>query len=202
MLKKLLFIFLIPSLALAAEFVEGTDYQVVPSIETAASNTNKPSVTEFFSYGCPWCYKIEAPFNAWTSSLGKEVQINKVPVVFKPEWDVYAKAYYTAKTLAMTDKLSPVIFKAVQETKQPLTSNQAMVNLFVAEGVDKEIAKSAMENSPTIETKVKNGMYLMGQYQISAVPAFVINHKYKTDLQMAKSPERLIEIMSYLVRKG
>ncbi|RUR12888.1 thiol:disulfide interchange protein DsbA/DsbL [Legionella sp. km772] len=199
MLRKLVgLVVLIPSLVFAADFVEGKDYKVVAP---ASIEQNKmPMVTEFFSYGCPWCYRIESPFAQWSLNLNKNATINKVPVVFQPNWDLYAKAFYTAKTLALSDKLNPMLFKAIQDDKK-LNSKQDMINFFVANGVDREIAKSAFENSPTIDMRVKNGMELMAHYQINAVPAFVVNNKYKTDLQMAGTPERLFEIMNYLLKK-
>lgn len=33
--------------------------------------------------------------------------------------------------------------------------------------------------------KIQEGNVIMGRMRINAVPAFVVNHKYKTDLQMA-----------------
>ncbi|MCW8445359.1 thiol:disulfide interchange protein DsbA/DsbL [Fluoribacter gormanii] len=203
MLKKLIAIFfLLPAMALAASFVEGKDYQIV-SNPNATNNKNKaPMIEEFFSYGCPWCYKIEAPLNSWVSKMGNNIQFERVPVVFKPSWELYAKAYYTAKTLALSDKMTPLLFKAIQEERKPLDSKQSMISFFVAQGVDREIAKSAFENSPTIDMRVQNGMSLMGTYQINAVPAFVVNNKYKTDLQMAGNPERLLELLNYLTRKS
>lgn len=201
LLKKLISMLLIlPSLVMAAEFVEGKDYQVVSGAQV--EQTKGPLITEFFSYGCPWCYRIESPLAQWSHNLNKNAMLTKVPVVFKSDWDLYAKAYYTAKTLAMTGKLTPLLFKAIQEDKKPLNSKQAMIQFFASQGVDREIAKSAFESSPTIDMKVKNGMELMVHYQINAVPAFVVNNKYKTDLQMAGSPERLFEIMNYLLRKS
>lgn len=203
MLKKLIsLLILLPAIALAAGFTEGKDYQVISNPEARASNNKATSITEFFSYGCPWCYRLEKPLNEWTGAMGKNIQFERIPVVFKPDWDLYAKAYYTAKALALTDKLSPVLFKTIQDDKKPLNSKQSMIDLFVSQGVDKEIAKSAFENSPSIDMRVSNGMSLMARYQINAVPAFVINNKYKTDLQMAKSPERLFQIIDYLMRKS
>ena len=203
MFKKLLgILFFLPAMALAAEFIEGKDFQIISNPQAADIKIKGPIVTEFFSYGCPWCYKMEAPVNEWVGKQGKTVQLDRVPVVFKPNWELYAKAYYTVKTLALTQKLNPLLFQAIQDKKQLLDSKQAMVDFFVAQGVDKEIAKSAFENSPTIDMRVNNGMALMARYQISAVPAFVINYTYKTDLQMAGSPERLFEIMDYLMRKS
>lgn len=202
MLKKLICVlFLIPMTALAAQFTEGKDYQVVPSMQLAPNKDKTPVITEFFSYGCPWCYKIDAPLNDWAIKMGNSAHLERVPVVFKPNWDLYAKAYYTAKTLAMSDKLNPILFKAIQEDRNPLATKQSMIDFFAAHGVDREIAKSAFENSPTIDMRVNNGMSLMAHYQINAVPAFVVNNKYKTDLQMAGNQERLFEILDYLIRK-
>ncbi len=201
MLKKLIgLIILLPAIALAANFTEGKDYQVVSNPHVTESKSKTPVITEFFSYGCPWCYRMEAPLNEWVSKMGKNVQLERVPVVFKPEWELYAKAYYTAKTLALSDKLNPALFKAIQEDKNPLNTKQSMIDFFIGQGVDREIAKSAFENSPTIDMRVSNGMTLMAAYQISGVPAFVINNKYKTDLQMAGSPQRLFQILDYLLR--
>lgn len=200
MLKKLIpLLFLIPCIAIASGFVEGKDYKIVAS--SAQPDNKSPVVTEFFSYGCPWCYKIDATVNDWATKVKGSVLLEKVPVVFKPEWELYAKAYYTAKTLALADKMSPLLFKTIQEDKNPLASKQAMIDFFVAHGVDREIAKSAFENSSTIDMRVQNGMTLMAGYQINAIPSFVINNKYKTDLQMAGSQERLFEILNYLVNK-
>lgn len=193
---------LLPNLVFAASLVEGKDYIVVPNPTPMSVRNTGPVVTEFFSYGCPWCYKMEAPLSQWKTTTGKPFAVDKVPVVFHAGWDVYAKAFYLAKTLAMTDKINPLLFKAIQDDKKPMNTPQAMIDFFVAQGVDRDIAKSAFESSPTIDTQVNNGMALMAQYQINAVPAFVVNGKYKTDLQLAGSQERLFEILNELIKKS
>lgn len=203
MLKKLItLLVLVPTMVFATSFVEGKDYQIVSNPQITHDYHQPPVIQEFFSYGCPWCYKLETPLGEWIGKMGNKVQFERVPVVFKPTWELYAKAYYTAKTLALADKMSPVLFKTIQTDKNPLDSKQAMIQFFVAQGVDKEIAKSAFENSSTIDMRVQNGMTLMMSYQINAVPAFVINNKYKTDLQMAGNSERLMELLDYLTRKS
>jgi thiol:disulfide interchange protein DsbA len=203
MLRKLIaLLFLLPTLALATSFVEGKDYKLVANPQSTTSKNTLPVVQEYFSFGCPWCYKIEVPLNAWVGKMGKGIQFERVPVVFKPSWELYAKAYYTAKTLALSDKMDPLLFKTIQDEKTALDTKQAMITFFVAQGIDKEIAKSAFENSPTIDMRVQSGMSLMSSYQINAVPAFIVNHIYKTDLQMAGNPTRLLEILDYLAHKS
>lgn len=203
MLKKLIMLFLfVPTMALAAVFVEGKDYKLVSSSQAEPSKGTPPIVQEFFSYGCPWCYKIEKPLHQWLSSMGKKISFERVPVVFKPDWELYAKAYYTANALALTDKVSPLMFQSILKDKKPLDTKRSMINFFVTQGVDREIAKSAFENSPSIDMRVQAGMALMGTYQVNAVPAFVVNNKYKTDLQLAGNPERLLQILDYLAKKS
>ncbi|MDP1603510.1 MAG: thiol:disulfide interchange protein DsbA/DsbL [Legionella sp.] len=192
---------LIPMMAFAEDFVAGKDYEVISGV------TDKPtgaavSVTEFFSYGCPWCYKIEPLLSQWVTAQDQKIQFNRVPVVFNKEWTYYAKAYYAADILGLGSKLNPLLFKAIQTDKQTLTSNQAMIDFFVAHGVDKETAESAFTHSTTIDMKVKEGNVIMGRFHINAVPAIIVNNQYKTDLQMAKGEERLFKVLDFLVAKA
>lgn len=200
MLKKITFIALfLYNISFAAAFTSGTDYQII----NGSKNTKNEGVVveEFFSYGCPWCFKIENSLNQWLKQSDKKITFERIPVVFKPSWELYAKAYYTAKVLALSDKLSPLLFKSIQEENKSLDTAAQMTQFFIQHGVDPEIAKSAFNSSPSIEMKVQSGMILMSNYQINAVPAFVVNHHFKTDLQMAGNPERLIEILDWLVKQ-
>lgn len=200
MLKKLLlFMLFFPALLFADAFVAGQDYQIISS---RGGKITQPKLTEFFSYGCPWCYRIEKPLEQWLKTEGKKIAFKRVPVVFNKDWEIYAKAYYTAEALSMSDKLNPLLFKSIQEERKPLNTPQKMIDFFVKQGVNQHVAQSAFEHSPSIDLHVKNATRLMAEYQVNAVPAFVINERYKTDLQMAKSPERLLRILTYLVQKN
>ncbi|MFC3908239.1 thiol:disulfide interchange protein DsbA/DsbL [Legionella dresdenensis] len=200
MLKRFLAIaLLIPTLVFADEFVAGKDYELIGSAPAAES---KVSVTEFFSYGCPWCLRIEPALNQWVKKHEGQINFSRVPVAFNKSWAYYAKAYYAANLLGLGAKLDPKLFKAIQTDKQDLANNQAMVDFFVAQGVDKETAESAFNNSTIVDLKVNEGNAMMGRYQISGVPAVVISNRYKTDLRMAQSEERFIRILDYLVNKA
>lgn len=192
---------LLPSLAFAETFVAGTDYQVITS-PTAVASGKTATVTEFFSYGCPWCFKLEAPLEAWVKQQGSKIHFERIPVVFHKEWELYAQAFYIAQTVGQADKLSPILFKTIQIDKKPLNTSTSMTEFLVSQGLDKTLVESAFAHSPTIELLVKNGMVTMAKYQINGVPAFVVNGRYKTDLEMAKSPERLLQILDHLISLG
>lgn len=189
------------AVANAESFVAGEDYVILKNGKQHHQQ-HAIAVTEFFSYGCPWCYRIDAPLQKWVVKQGSAVAFDKVPVIFHKDWTYYAKAYYTAKALALNRQLDKPLFKAILEDKTPLNSEQAMVDFFIDHGVDKETVQSAFSHSPDIELNLAAGQKLMGQYQINAVPALVINGLFKTDLQMAKSETRLFAILDYLVKKS
>lgn len=199
MLRRLLFIIsLLPVLAFAEQFVAGQDYEIINDGQSTTRHT-PAMVTEFFSYGCPWCYRIEPALSEWRKQNHSKITFNRIPVVFHKEWTYYAKAFYTAQLLSVSDKMDPLLFKAIQTDKKTLSSNQDMIDFFIAQGVNKDIAESAFTHSTTVDMNVSEGNSLMGRFRINAVPAFVINERYKTDLQMAKGEERLLKVLDFLL---
>lgn len=195
-------LFLSPMLTFGADFVAGKDYEIIENHAPVGAADNVASVTEFFSFGCPWCYRIEDTLNQWVENQGKHVYYKKIPVVFNKDWEYYAKAYYTINALALSSQLNPILFKAILTDKQPLNSNDAMIGFLKLHGVDETTAKSAFIHSPSIDMQMSAGLSLMTQYHINTVPAVVVNHRYKTDLQMAKTKERLIEILNFLLAES
>lgn len=205
MLKPLIasLLFLLSFATNAEDFVAGKDYEVLTSISEKPSHS-KVEVVEFFSFGCPWCYRIEPTLSSWVKKQGGAIQFTRVPVVFKQSWLNYAKAYYTVQSLGLDDKLTPILFKEIQSKKEDeaLNSNQEMINFFIAQGVDPTTAKSAFENSTTIDMAVKEGNNLMARYRVNGVPAIVINNQYKTDIRMANGEARFEQILDFLVAKA
>lgn len=202
MIKRLLLVLLLlPVLAFAENFVEGQDYEVVKN-STPVVNSGSPQVQEFFSFGCHWCFQVEPILELWLDKQGDKIQFSRVPVIFNKDWVYYAKAYYTAALLGLNKKIDPLLFKTIQTDKQNLMSNQAMIDFFVQQGVDKATAESAFTNSTTIDLKINESNTLMAKYQIMGVPAFIVDQHYKTDLKMAKGPERLIAVLDFLVSKS
>lgn len=203
MFKKLLLILLSCSafLAHAEKFVAGEDYiELTTSIPPSNS---KPTVVEYFSFGCPACFNLEKTLSNWVQTHKNNVLFSRVPVVFHSEWEVYAKAYYTADALSLLPGASEKLFEAVQVKRTPLQNNNEMIDFFVKEfKTNPEMTKSAFEQSPSIDLKVKDGMVKAAQLEINRIPAFIVNDRFKTDLGMAKNPERLIAILDELVKKS
>lgn len=183
----------------ATEIQPGKDYEVVSH---SPAKLNQPvAVLEFFSYGCPWCYKIETQVNQWVNSKAQSIKFKKVPVIFHKDWEIYAKTYYLIEALHTLPQINTTLFKAVIDEHQSLATPQKMVEFLKVQGVDPSIAENALTLSPSIEMQLKDGAMLMGQYRVQAIPAFVVGGKYKTDLKMAGSETRLFEILNELIKK-
>ena len=189
---------LVPTILFADNFQAGKDYIVLPA---ASQQNTGTEVVEFFSYGCPACYRTEQPLEQWLNSRKGQFVFERVPVVFHPEWKIYAQAYYIAKALSLNEKLSPLLFEAVQKHRNPLSSSKEMIDFFVKQGVKRDLVESAFNDSTQIDLEIAQGMRLMGSYQIRSVPSFVINGKYRTDGELAGSPERLFKVIDYLLKK-
>lgn len=195
-------LFCMPMLTMSATFVEGKDYEVIQAAGATAYQGGPVHVTEFFSYGCPWCYRLEAPMIEWTLKQGKAIHFSKVPVVFHENWDDYARAFYMLEALSLGKTVHEALFKTIIVDKQPLDSHQSLVDFFTKNGVDKGVAESAFSHSPSIELKLKVDEGLMAKFRINVIPTLVVNHQYKTNLQMAKTEGRLFEVLDYLVHKA
>lgn len=207
-MKKLCAIFLLlalplmVSIAAADTFVAGKDYTV---INADAPSQTPVKVIEFFNYGCPWCAYIDPTVEKWLQHKPHNVEFSRVPLTFESGWDTYAKAYYLAKALKIETKISPLLFTAIHgkddTENNDLSSTAAITDFFVKQGVKPSVVEQAMNNaSPTMALQLQQGANLMKQYGILSIPCFVVGEKYRVGLDQAKSPERLMEIVNYLVK--
>ncbi|MBA4697209.1 MAG: thiol:disulfide interchange protein DsbA/DsbL [Legionella sp.] len=199
---------LFPILSYSADFVAGKDYEVLSeqarSLDPLSSKTvpaqDVVPVTEFFSYGCSWCYHIEPYFTGWLKKQGNAIQLTRVPVVFRPDWKLYAKAYYAIKQLKMESIIHPLLFKSIQEKTLPLNQPEIMRQFFIDHHCDANAVKNIFDDPASFNGELSEDMASLAALHIQSVPSFIVNHRYKTDLRMAENETRLLEVLDYLVK--
>lgn len=212
MLKRLMNYFIIlflstclPAISFAAnpQFVDNKDYQTLPNNPAMLKPVNgKVTVMEFFSFGCPWCYHFDPALEQWLTKKPANVNFERVPVVFEPGWDVYAKGYYVANQLGVADKLVPAIFDAVQKQQMDLTNETAMQLFFTQHGVKQQDFQGAYEFSPGIDAQLAKSNQLMNAYLVYSIPTMVVDGKYKVDNSMAGgNPQKMLQTVEFLVQK-
>lgn len=174
---------------------EGESFRVA----SAEAESAKPRVQEFFSYACPHCYTMEGFVHDWLGKKPKAIGFERVPVVFRPEWEIYAKAYYLGEELGLLERSHEAVFKRVHDENKPFQNEAELVEFFVALGAEREAVTGVLAG-PRLAERVAEAKALTARYQIGSTPSFVVNEKYYTDARMGG--ERLGEVMDALALRN
>jgi len=191
---------LVCSMAIAAdEYEEGVHYErIVPAQPT--STVNKVEVLEIFWYGCPHCFRFEPYVERWLKKMPAEAQFVRLPGVFRPSWEVGARAYYTAELLGVFEKVHKPLFNALHLQKRKLNTEDAMRDFFAEQGVDKkEFIKTY--KSFAVETRLRRAKTMTSRYGIDGVPAVIVNGKYRLSAKSAGSNAEMLKVINFLVKK-
>jgi protein dithiol oxidoreductase (disulfide-forming) len=200
-MKKLV-IFLVlmisPLLVQADNFKAGVNYKELEPQPTQTGD--KIEVLEFFWYGCPHCYHFEPYISAWKKTMPDNVEFIRVPAIFRPDWEIQAKAYYALSVMGVIEDLHGKIFDAIHKDKKPLNTLDAIADFVAQNGVDKKTFLSEY-NSFVVDSMTRKAKKKMLAYHIEGVPSIVVNGKYLTTGSMAGSYENLVKVIDWLVAK-
>jgi len=200
MKKSLIFLLLLLSALVthAAGYTEGVNYKKVSPQPTDTGS--KIEVLEFFWYGCPHCYSFEPYLKAWKKTMPANVEFVRVPAIFRPDWEVQARAYYALSNMGIIEDLHGKIFTAIHKDKKRLNKKELITDFLVANGVDRKKFE-AEYSSFSVDSMVRKAKKKQTAYQIQGVPSVAVNGKYLTSGSMSGSYENLIKIIDYLVAK-
>jgi thiol:disulfide interchange protein DsbA len=200
MKKILMFLFLVVTSTVlqAADYDEGVHYKVLPQQPTDSGD--KIEVLEFFWYGCPHCYAFEPYIAEWNKTKPANVEFVRVPAVFRPDWEVQARAYYALSNMGVIEDIHEKIFAAIHKDKKPLNKLDLIADFVEKNGVDRN--KFIEEyNSFAVDGMVRKAKKKQTEYKIEGVPSVAVAGKYLTSGSMSGSYENLIKIINYLVEK-
>lgn len=183
----------------AAEYEEGTHYDVInPAVRVGASD--EVVVTEFFWYGCGHCYTFEPMLEAWKKTLPEGSRLQPSPAMWNGPMQLHAKAFYVAEALGVLDSLHPVIFKAMHVERNRLANEDALRELFVANGVDGAEFDKAF-NSFGINSQVRQADARARSAKVSGTPSIMVNGKYMITARQAGGQSGMLEVANYLIEK-
>ncbi len=187
--------------AMPFSFEEGEHYKKLP--DTARALVAKGTVQEFLFYGCPHCQDIEPPLHNWLNSQPKGITVEQIPAVFQsPVWGMLARVYYALKASNQLTKMHHHAFNIFIKDRATPKNHQDIADLLLAKNAtfNKESFIKAYE-SDALNADMTRAAKLSGQYQLEAVPTFVINGQYVTDLPMAGNPAKLFALIEQLANK-
>ncbi|MFP1763917.1 thiol:disulfide interchange protein DsbA [Lonsdalea quercina] len=161
--------------ASAADFSEGKQFVTLDK-----PATQEPQVLEFFSFYCPHCYQFSQVYHipdAIQKALPAGTKMVKYHVDFLgPLGKNLTEAWAVAIALGVEDKISPLMFDAVQKT-QTVQKPEDIRNVFISAGVKGEDYDSAL-NSFVVKSLVVQQEKAAADLQLRGVPSLFVNGKY------------------------
>ncbi|MCD6046947.1 MAG: thiol:disulfide interchange protein [Gammaproteobacteria bacterium] len=168
-----------------------------PNYETLSSNLvpanlktlpHQILVLDFFSFGCPHCYKLHSYIDQWVAANTKKIlppfgspdkkakpyiTFQPVPVAFESGWDVLSKAYHISHALKLDKTLNGKIFDIAQNPLLGLNSDEQLRSFFLNNGVKAE-DYDKVANSAELQADLKNDQALMQAFKIMEIPTVIV----------------------------
>ncbi len=178
---------------------EGEHYDTVsPVLRT--SNPEKIEVMEFFWFGCGHCYTFEPLLAAWKKTLADDVVFKGSPAIWNSTMEIHAKVFYTAEVLGISERINPLVFRAINQDRRPLTAESDIATLFESSGVLRSDFFDAF-NSFGVGSQVRQASSRARSAKITGTPEIVINGKYRITTRKAGNQTNMLKIADYLIDK-
>ena len=189
---------MVASSSFAATYNAGEHYEIISPAQPTSSK-DKIEVVEMFWYGCPHCFRLEPFVERWLKKKPANVKFVRMPGIFRPSWEIHARAYYTAEILGVVDKVHRPMFDAIHEMKQRMNTEASILALFVKHGVSEKDFKRVFR-SFAVETKLRRAKDMGTRYQARGVPALIVNGKYRTSGHAAGSNSKVFKVVNQLIK--
>ena len=161
----------------------------------------KIEVLEFFWYGCPHCYSLEADVNAWVKNVPKDVVFKRVHAAPNEAWAESARIYYTLEAMGLVDQYHGKVFEAFHKENLNLANPRIREDWLKKNGIDvakyNEVAKSF-----TVATKLQRARQMTVNYKVDGVPRVFVNGRYYTAPEFAGGGSRVFHVVDQLVAQA
>jgi thiol:disulfide interchange protein DsbA len=196
----------------SAAVTSGTQWQdgVNYTRTVPAQPTNVPAgqveVLEFFWYACPHCYALEPSVQTWLKSKPAYITFTRVPVEWNEGHRSLAHLFYALEAMGKLNEVHGEIFKEIQVNGNPLigadpsnvaSAERTQLSFIKKLGLSDADFEKAYQDM-NVQTAMQRADQLVERYRVTAVPTFVVNGKYTTDVTMAGGPEKLMSLLTDL----
>ncbi|WP_229008255.1 thiol:disulfide interchange protein DsbA/DsbL [Methylophilus sp. Leaf408] len=202
-MKKMLFSLMLlaglTSTAVSADPQMGVQFDQVTQ-QIATDQPGKIEVMEIFWYGCPHCYHMEQPLEAWVKKLPADVYFKRVPALPNAGWAPMAKAFYAMQELGVLDKLHSQLFDAIHKSKTLNPADEAATIDWVIKqgGLDKIKVEKAFKSFAT-NMQLNKAMQVFKASGATGVPSLVIDGKYITGSSMAGGNDAALQTADFII---
>lgn len=200
----LMLMLLLPTMALAEgfQFEEGTHY-VKLEVPVKTRNPAVVEVTEYFSYGCPHCFRFEPMIAQWKKALPADVDFNRTPAIWQVTgYELYARTYYTAQALGVLEQIHGPLFQAIHAERRRILDLESMSAFMAEQGVDINQFVKTFSDSFGVKAMFQQAIARQRVYRSGGVPAIIVNGKYRIEASMVNNSNSLmLDVASFLVEQ-
>ena len=164
----------------------------------AVTTGDRIEVVEFFWYGCPYCYQLQPPLEAWLKRKPADVELRRVPAIFRESWVPHARLYYTLEALGELTRLHQTVYRSMHVDKEALNTPNATADWAGRQGIEPSRWLAAY-NSPEVDRKVREAINHTRTYGISGTPSLVVDGRYLTSSGMSENVPGVIGILEGLI---
>ena len=182
------------------KYQEGVHYDRLVPVQGTSSPPDKIEVAEFFWYGCPFCYRIDAYIEEWEKEQPDEVNLINIPALWDTTMEMHARLFLALQAVGELDAAHRDVFRAIHTESRPLVRLADQERFAERYGVSAEDYRNAFR-SFSVESSLRRIMDLMRRYRILAVPAFVVNGKYVVRVTPDSDMPQLLDIVDELVAR-
>jgi len=186
--------------AASTRFVAGQHYRVLNPAQPTNVAPGKVEVVDVFWYGCGGCYVMSPYMERWKASKPEAAEYVQLPAILNPGWQPHGRLFFATRALGIEQKTHSAIFREYHVNRNPLNTIDAMVKFLAGFDVSESDARDALTGF-SVDAELRAAEVRARRYQLSFVPAFVVNGKYVIGVEQAGSPEAVLELINYLVAR-
>jgi len=187
----------------AAEPKSGVDYTTLDAAQSGGGK--KIDVIEYFMYHCPHCFALDPALAEWVKKEGDRIVFHRVHLGDDPQ----SHAFVTLEVMGKEEQLHDKIFRAIHIEHNRLTTDAALEDFIVKNGVDKAKYEE-MFNSFAVQTKLKRNAQIAASLKVDSAPTIVVDGHYTTSPSQAGRPGQpetaaqaaVLQVADYLVTKS
>ncbi|QCI17239.1 thiol:disulfide interchange protein [Buchnera aphidicola (Aphis helianthi)] len=162
---------------LALEFTNTKEYNIQKKYVY-----NTPKIMRFFSFLCPYCYKLEKTYdirNLIRKKIDKNISIKTYHVSFLGGefGKILTKTWIIAEQMGVEEKIIMPIFKGIQETHTINNINNIKKIFIKKTGISVE-KYNQFWNSFFIHILIQKNNNDINKIQLNYVPTMLVNGKY------------------------
>ena len=162
------------------------------------SPEGKILVQEFFWYGCPHCYHLEAEIEPWLERLSDDVVFERRALALGQHWLPLTRAFYAAEMLDAVEDTHREVFLAIHEDGKRLGDLDAIADFYADRGVEEQAFRDAYQGF-SVQNEIRRTGQIAQAAGVRGVPALLVDGRYLVTGRLAGGNAEMLQVVDALI---